>query len=59
VVGIEFADSGLQIVVEDSFADQDLLSDLVRRGIAVRSFTQVAGDLAEAFLRLTGPEGEA
>jgi ABC-2 type transport system ATP-binding protein len=59
VVGVEFADSGLQIVVEDSFADQDLLSDLVRRGIAVRSFTQVSGDLAEAFLRLTGPEGEA
>jgi len=59
VVGVEFTDSGLQILVEDSFADQDLLSDLVRRQIAVRSFTQVSGDLAEAFLRLTGPEGEA
>jgi ABC-2 type transport system ATP-binding protein len=59
VVGVEFADSGLQILVEESFADQDLLSDLVRRQIAVRSFTQVTGDLAEAFLRLTGPEGEA
>jgi ABC-2 type transport system ATP-binding protein len=59
VVGVEFTDSGLQILVEDSFADQDLLSDLVRRQIAVRSFTQVTGDLAEAFLRLTGPEGEA
>ena len=56
---MEFTDSGLQILVEDSFADQDLLSDLVRRQIAVRSFTQVTGDLAEAFLRLTGPEGEA
>jgi ABC-2 type transport system ATP-binding protein len=57
VVGVEFADSGLQILVEESFADQDLLSDLVRRQIAVRTFTQDTGDLAEAFLRLTGPEG--
>ena len=59
VIGVDFVDDGLQIVVEEQFADQDLLSDLVRRGIAVRSFAQVPGDLAEAFLRLTGPEGEA
>jgi ABC-2 type transport system ATP-binding protein len=59
VIGVDFVDSGFQILVEEGFADQDLLSDLVRRGIAVRSFAQVTGDLAEAFLRLTGPEGEA
>jgi ABC-2 type transport system ATP-binding protein len=59
VMGVDFVDDGLQIVVEEGFADQDLLGDLVRQGIAVRSFAPVTGDLAEAFLRLTGPEGEA
>jgi ABC-2 type transport system ATP-binding protein len=59
VIAVEFGESGLMILVEESFADQDLLGDLVRRGIAIRSFAQVTGDLAEAFLRLTGPEAEA
>jgi ABC-2 type transport system ATP-binding protein len=59
VIGVDFIGDGLQIVVEERFADQDLLSDLIREGIAVRSFAPVTGDLAEAFLRLTGPEAEA
>jgi ABC-2 type transport system ATP-binding protein len=59
VIGVDFVGDGLQIVVEERFADQDLLSDLIRQGIAVRSFAPVTGDLAEAFLRLTGPEAEA
>jgi ABC-2 type transport system ATP-binding protein len=59
VIGVDFVDDGLQIVVEEQFADQDLLSDLIRQGIAVRSFAPVTGDLAEAFLRLTGPETQA
>jgi ABC-2 type transport system ATP-binding protein len=59
VIGVDFVDDGLQIAVEEQFADQDLLSDLIRQGIAVRSFAPVTGDLAEAFLRLTGPEAEA
>ena len=59
IIGVDFVDDGLQIVVEEKFADQDLLSDLIRQGIAVRSFAPVTGDLAEAFLRLTGPEVEA
>jgi ABC-2 type transport system ATP-binding protein len=59
VIGVDFVDDGLQIVVEEQFADQDLLSDLIRQGIAVRSFAPVTGDLAEAFLRLTGPEVDA
>jgi ABC-2 type transport system ATP-binding protein len=59
VIGVDFVDDGLQIVVEEQFADQDLLSDLIRLGIAVRSFAPVTGDLAEAFLRLTGPEADA
>ena len=59
VIGVDFVDDGLQIVVEEQFADQNLLSDLIRLGIAVRSFAPVTGDLAEAFLRLTGPEADA
>jgi len=59
VIGVDFVDDGLQIVVEEQFADQDLLSDLIRLGIAVRSFAPVTGGLAEAFLRLTGPEADA
>lgn len=59
VIAIEFVEDGLQVAVEEGFADQELLSDLVRQEIAVRSFAPVTGDLAEAFLRLTGPEGEA
>src|SRR5438132_2104558 len=59
VIGVDFVDDGLQIVVEEQFADQVLLSDLIRLGIAVRSFAPVTGDLAEAFLRLTGPEADA
>ena len=59
VIAIEFVEDGLQVAVEEGFADQGLLSDLVRQEIAVRSFAPVTGDLAEAFLRLTGPEGEA
>jgi ABC-2 type transport system ATP-binding protein len=59
VIGVDFVDDGLQIAVEEQFADQDLLSHLIRQGIAVRSFAPVTGDLAEAFLRLTGPEAEA
>jgi ABC-2 type transport system ATP-binding protein len=59
VIGVDFVDDGLQIAVEEQFADQDLLSDLIRQGIGVRSFAPVTGDLAEAFLRLTGPEAEA
>ncbi|MBJ7599146.1 MAG: ABC transporter ATP-binding protein [Candidatus Nephthysia bennettiae] len=59
VIGVDFVGDGLQIVVEERFADQDLLGDLIRQGIAVRSFAPVTGDLAEAFLRLTGPEVEA
>ena len=58
VIGVELLDDGLQVAVEEGFADQELLSDLVRRDIAVRSFAPVTGDLAEAFMRLTGPEAE-
>jgi len=41
------------VAVEDAFQDQDLLIELVRAGVAVRSFAPVTGDLSEAFMRLT------
>ncbi len=55
VIGVEAVDGALEVAVEDGFADQDLLMELVRSGVAVRSFAPVTGDLSEAFMRLTGP----
>ena len=55
VIGAELVDGALEIAVEEGFADQDLLLDLVKAGVAVRSFAPVTGDLAEAFMRLTSP----
>jgi ABC-2 type transport system ATP-binding protein len=59
VVGAEIRDSGVEATVGEGFADQDLLRHLVTRGVAVRTFAPAAGALADAFMRLTAPEGEA
>jgi ABC-2 type transport system ATP-binding protein len=58
IIEVELADGGLEVAVEDDFADQDLLLELVRAGVAVRSFAPVTGDLSEAFMRLTSPASE-
>ena len=58
VIEVEVADGGLEVAVEETFADQELLGELVRAGVAVRSFAPITGDLSEAFMRLTGPAGE-
>jgi ABC-2 type transport system ATP-binding protein len=58
VIEVQLVDDALEIAVEDGFADQDLLTSLIQAGVAVRSFAPVTGDLAEAFMRLTGPEAE-
>jgi ABC-2 type transport system ATP-binding protein len=58
VISVTLVDRGLEVAVEDDFADQDLLMELVRAGVAVRSFAPVTGDLSEAFMRLTGPTEE-
>ena len=58
VIEAELVEGCLEIAVEDDFADQDLLLDLVQAGVAVRSFAPVTGDLAEAFMRLTAPAPE-
>ncbi|HKA48867.1 MAG TPA: ABC transporter ATP-binding protein [Candidatus Dormibacteraeota bacterium] len=54
VISVQLVEDGLEVAVEDGFKDQDLLMELVRAGVAVRSFAPVTGDLSEAFMRLTG-----
>jgi ABC-2 type transport system ATP-binding protein len=58
VIAVELVENGLEVAVEEEFADQDLLLALVSAGVAVRSFAPVTGDLSEAFMRLTGPGAE-
>jgi ABC-2 type transport system ATP-binding protein len=51
----------LEVAVEETFEDEKLLAALISREVKVRSFAPIAGDLSEAFLRLTGnsePEPE-
>lgn len=55
VIRAEIVGDGLEVAVEEAFKDEDLLMELVRAGVAVRSFAPVTGDLSEAFMRLTGP----
>src|ERR1700730_10606333 len=59
VVNVSIVDQHLEVRVEDTFPDQELLGELVRAEIGVRSFAPITSDLSEAFMRLTGPEGEA
>ncbi len=58
VIDVELVENGLEVAVEEGFADQELLMALVHAGVAVRSFAPVTGDLSEAFMRLTGPAAE-
>jgi ABC-2 type transport system ATP-binding protein len=55
VIEVHLVEGGLEVAVEDGFPDQELLVALVQAGVAVRSFSQLTGDLSEAFMRLTGP----
>ena len=55
VIEVELVENGLEVAVEEQFADQELLMALVQAGVAVRSFAPVTVDLSEAFMRLTGP----
>ena len=49
----------VQLNVDDSVEEAELLAKLVGGGVRVRAFAPVAGDLSDAFMRLTGPTGEA
>jgi ABC-2 type transport system ATP-binding protein len=55
VVEVSIVEQHLEVTVEDSFPDQELLGELVRADVGVRSFAPVTGDLSEAFMRLTEP----
>jgi ABC-2 type transport system ATP-binding protein len=55
VIEVQLVENGLEVAVEEGFADQELLTALVQAGVAVRAFAPVTGDLSEAFMRLTGP----
>jgi len=52
---VQFPDH-LVVAVEEDLDDDDLLALLVGQRFRVRSFSQVAGDLSDAFMRLTGDE---
>ncbi len=58
VISVELVEDGLEVAVEEAFRDEDLLTELVRAGVAVRSFAPVTGDLSEAFMRLTSRPAE-
>jgi ABC-2 type transport system ATP-binding protein len=57
VVDVQVVDDHVEMVVNDSFEDHELLALLVRQDLKVRSFGVVEGDLSEAFMRLTGGQG--
>jgi ABC-2 type transport system ATP-binding protein len=59
VLTAEVADDALEVMVEETFANHRLLRNLVESGFEVDSFTPVAGNLTDVFMRLTGARAEA
>lgn len=55
VIAVDVLDDHLEVSVADDLDDAALLAHLVRRRVRVRAFAPIAGDLSEAFMRLTGP----
>jgi ABC-2 type transport system ATP-binding protein len=58
VLAVERLGDHFEVTVGEEFEDAELLAYLVGSKLRVRSFSAVAGDLAEAFMRLTGPGEE-
>jgi ABC-2 type transport system ATP-binding protein len=58
VLAVDLLGDHLEITVGEGFEDAELLAHLVRSKVPVRAFAVVAGDLSEAFMRLTGPGEE-
>lgn len=58
IISALIVDRHLEVAVEESLPEQDLLADLVQAGLGVRSFAPLTGDLSEAFMRLTAPRVE-
>jgi ABC-2 type transport system ATP-binding protein len=59
VTAVETVEGGLEVTVEEGFANHRLLRDLVQAGVDVNSFTPISGSLSDVFMRLTGsgPDG--
>jgi ABC-2 type transport system ATP-binding protein len=57
VLVVDLLGDHIEVTVEEQVQDSELLAFLIRRKLPVRSFAPVAGDLSEAFMRLTGPSG--
>ncbi|HEX6547691.1 MAG TPA: ABC transporter ATP-binding protein [Candidatus Dormibacteraeota bacterium] len=55
VLAVDRMGDHFEVTVGDDFEDDELLAHLVHSKLRVKSFSAVAGDLAEAFMRLTGP----
>ena len=58
VLAVDLLGDHIEIMVGEEFEDSELLVHLVRKRLPVRSFAPVAGDLSEAFMRLTAPGQE-
>jgi ABC-2 type transport system ATP-binding protein len=58
VVDSEVVDDHVELTVTDAVEDHELLALLVHKGLKVRSFGVVEGDLSEAFMRLTGDHSQ-
>lgn len=54
VIAVSIVESHLELTVEDALPEQDLLGELVRSEIGLKSFAPITGDLTEAFMTLTG-----
>ena len=54
VIAVDVVETCLEISVEDQFVNHRLLRDLVQAGFDVESFTPLAGNLSDVFMRLTG-----
>jgi ABC-2 type transport system ATP-binding protein len=59
VVDAAVIDDHVELTVTDAVEDHQLLALLVHKGLKVRSFGVVEGDLSEAFMRLTGDHNQA
>ncbi len=58
VLAVELLGDHLEVTAADDLEDNQLLAFLVRKKVPVRAFAPVAGDLSEAFMRLTSPSVE-
>ena len=58
VVDAQVVDGHVELTVTDALEDHELLALLVHKGLKVRSFGVVEGDLSEAFMRLTGDHSQ-